>query len=304
MHDELVVGHVGVVRVDDPVAIPPRTGLDAVTFVAVSLGKANEIEPVPPPTSRRTAHWPAVDRATGPRRRALRHRRRMSRPLLASAASRSGRRSRGERQRGSIGAMWLRAEIESIDVVVHQASLTIAQDEPMADRPTVRAPVAHCRQLGTAGRCRPTATMTDPPTSLCVRVVQRRFWVIGERTTPIHPRMIQTMTSGHRANSPSPFQSAWGHFVCRTRSDMRLSPVLEPGRARLMEIISIGLVTRLEMNPPQRDASGESSAALMSLNRCSRTRLDWSCCRGGLRRPIQPICCTGRTCPDARVRCA
>src|SRR5205823_912324 len=44
---ELVERHVAVDRVDDPVAPAPRVAADAVILVAVALGEAGEVEPVP-----------------------------------------------------------------------------------------------------------------------------------------------------------------------------------------------------------------------------------------------------------------
>ena len=50
LDDEAVVGLVGIERVDDVVAIPPRLGLFGVAFVAVGLREAGDVEPVPAPT--------------------------------------------------------------------------------------------------------------------------------------------------------------------------------------------------------------------------------------------------------------
>ena len=46
---EAVVGFVGVERPDDIVAVTPGVGAEGILPVAVRLGVANEVEPVPPP---------------------------------------------------------------------------------------------------------------------------------------------------------------------------------------------------------------------------------------------------------------
>ena len=47
--DELVIGHVAVQRVDDPVTVGPGRFARPVTFEPVAFPEANDIEPVPAP---------------------------------------------------------------------------------------------------------------------------------------------------------------------------------------------------------------------------------------------------------------
>ena len=47
--NEPVVGHVGIERLDDPVAIPPGVGPEPVVLEALGLGEADDVEPVPRP---------------------------------------------------------------------------------------------------------------------------------------------------------------------------------------------------------------------------------------------------------------
>ncbi len=44
--DESVIGHVGIERLDDPVAIPPGVGAGLVELEAVGVGIAGQVEPV------------------------------------------------------------------------------------------------------------------------------------------------------------------------------------------------------------------------------------------------------------------
>ena len=46
---KLVVGQIGVQCVDDPVAIPPRMGASPVFLIAIAIGVAGQVKPMPPP---------------------------------------------------------------------------------------------------------------------------------------------------------------------------------------------------------------------------------------------------------------
>ena len=88
--DEAVVGHVLVEGPDDEVAIVLGVRPVVVLLVAVALGEAGEVEPVPRPALAVVRARPAGGRPAARRRRA-RGRRRTRRPPRASAAGRSGR---------------------------------------------------------------------------------------------------------------------------------------------------------------------------------------------------------------------
>ena len=50
LNHKLIVGHVGVQRVDDPVAILPGEGFVLITFVPAGFRVTNQVQPVPPPS--------------------------------------------------------------------------------------------------------------------------------------------------------------------------------------------------------------------------------------------------------------
>ena len=90
LDDEAVVRLVGVERADDVVAVPPGVGPGLVELVAVGVGVAGQVEPVPAPALAVVRARRAAGRPPSPRRPATcRRRRRRSPP--ASAAGRSGR---------------------------------------------------------------------------------------------------------------------------------------------------------------------------------------------------------------------
>ena len=97
--DELVVGHVAVQGLDDPVAIPPGVGPGLVELEAVGVGVARQVEPVLRPALAvvRAGQQTIDDRLVGIRRAVGEERRR---PPRASAAGRSGRSSA---RRSSVG---------------------------------------------------------------------------------------------------------------------------------------------------------------------------------------------------------
>ena len=49
--EELVIGHIGVEGVDHPVSIAPGSRLEAIPFITVGLGPANQVEPVTTPVN-------------------------------------------------------------------------------------------------------------------------------------------------------------------------------------------------------------------------------------------------------------